>query len=194
MNFDEARKTLAKAEKHLGKIRATRAELEQAESDAQSRLEAAQADRQAALQAGKTQDLAKHGQILENARISLQAATDDLGAITQAEHGALGDLVLAEKACQESLREAWDQLADQARAELVAIAGPALRRYWQARYNGSSPLPLGECLRSHAVQLREEIDTSAEASPDHEFGLPEAIESALLSHSDRSKFTRHPQG
>lgn len=194
MTFDEAKKDMTKAERHLAKIRTAREGLERALADAQARLEAAQADREAALAAGRVQDLPKHGALLENGKITVQAATDDLEAIQGAEHSALGDVVKAEKACKDSLMEAWDQEADQAKQELIEVAGPALKKFWFALYQSNYPQPLGEVLRSPAVGLKSGLEDAAQAAPDHEFGLPETIESTLLSHADRSKFTRHPQG
>lgn len=193
-SFDEARKTLAKTEKHLAKIRQTRTELETAAADAQSKLDAALADREAALAAGRVGDLARHGGIIENCRIVIRSSQDDLDAIAQAEHVATGSLVAAEKACQHELRNEWDAIADQAKEELVTACGPLLRRFWQAGYSGNYPVPLSEVLRSLSIGLKTALEDSAQAAPEPEFPLPEHVESGLLSHADRSQFQRHAQG
>ena len=194
MSFDEAKKDMTKAEKALSKIRTARITLEQALADEQAKLKSGIVDRQTALAVGRVQDLPKHGAVIENSRLAIKAAQDDLDAIQTAEHGALGDLVKAEKVAQDALRAEWDILADSAKEELVTLAGPALRKFWQALYQSNYPQPLGEVLRSQAVGLKSGLEDAAQAAPDPTFPLPEHIESGLLSHADRSKFTRHPQG
>lgn len=194
MSYAESVKRMAQAEKALSKIRAAREGLERGLADEQAKLESAIVDRQTALAAGKTQDLPRFGAVIENCRIAIKAATDDLEAISTAEHSALGELVRAEKAAQDALKAEWDILADSAKQELIDVAGPLLRRFWQANYNSNYPQPLGSCLTSAAVGLKVGIEDAALAAPDHDFGLPETIESSLLSHADRSLFQRHALG
>lgn len=194
MSFDEAKKDMTRAEKALAKIRTARTELEKSAADAQTKLDAALADREAALAAGRVGDLSRHGAVIENARLAIKATTDDLEAIQTAEHSALGDTVRAEKAAQDALKAEWDILADAAKAELAAVAGPLLRKFWMAAYHSNYPSPLGECLRSASIGLRQDIDDAAQAAPDPAFPLPEHVESALLSHGDRNKFQRHVYG
>lgn len=194
MSYDEAKKDMTKAERHLAKIRAAREGLERALADEQAKLETAIVDRQAALAAGKTQDLPRFGAVIENCRIAIRAATDDLEAISTAEHSALGELVRAEKNAQSALKDEWDTLADAAKQELIDVAAPALKKFWFALYQSNYPQPLGEVLRSPAVGLKSGLEDAAQAAPDHEFGLPETIGSAMLSHGDRSRFQRHALG
>ena len=146
------------------------------------------------LAAGKVADLPKHGAVIENARIAIKAAHDDQAAIEQAEHDALGALVAAEKAAKDALMAEWDTVAEQALTELVAAAALPLKRFWKARYQGNYPISLGECLRSGTAGIRDAITDAAEQAPEPEFPLPEHVESALLSHADRSKFQRHALG
>jgi hypothetical protein len=194
MSFETARKEMAAAEKALTKIRTARAELEKSAHDAQGKLEAAIVEREAALTAGKVADLPKHGAVIENARITIRAAADDLEAISKAEHDALGVLVAAEKLAREELRSEWDSIADEALAELVAAAAPALQRFWLARYRGNYPISLEETLRSGTAGIRDAITDAAREAPEPEFALPEHVESALLSHADRAPFQRHALG
>jgi hypothetical protein len=112
MSFETARKEMAAAERALAKIRTTRAELEKSAHDAQGKLEAAIVEREAALAAGRVADLPRHGAVIENARIAIRAATDDLEAISKAEHSALGVLVRAEKAAKDALMAEWDTVSD----------------------------------------------------------------------------------
>jgi len=194
MSYDEAKKDMTKAERALAKIRTAREGLERALADEQAKLETAIVDRQAALAAGKTQDLPRFGAVIESCRIAIKSATDDLDAISTAEHSALGDVVKTEKAAKDALKAEWDSIADQAKQELIKVAGPLLRRFWLANYNSNYPQTLGACLTSAAVGLKSGLEDAAQAAPDHEFGLPETIESGLLSHADRSLFQRHALG
>ncbi len=194
MSYTEAHKAMIQAEKALGKIRATRVQLEQAAADAQTRLEAAIVERQAALAAGRVADLPKHGAVIENARSVIKASADDLGAIQQAEHDAVGALVRAEKDARDALMAEWDIVADEALKELVATAGPLLKKVWAAKYAGNYPAALGEILKSGTIGVRGAIEDAAMQAEPPQFPLPEHVESALLSPSDRSAFQRHAYG
>jgi hypothetical protein len=194
MSYAEAHKAMIQAEKALAKIRTTRAELEKSAHDAQAKLEAAQNERASALASGKVDSLARLGAIIENGHISLKAAHDDQAAIEQAEHDALGVLVRAEKSAKDALMAEWDTISDQCMAELVAAAGPLLKKLWAAKYAGNYPVSMGEILKSGTIGVRGAIEDAAMQADPPQFPLPEFVESALLSHADRSKFTRHANG